>query len=162
MSIGHLITPIDGSCIGDGWFRGTGPCPEVLKISGTYTHLSGSPCSFLATNFASRGKTGFACGGSDAYVADQSDGSQHIDVWRAYRDGIWTSSVDILVYYTGKNALFMSGVINAEPLSYPSARVTKNPAVINGTAECSAPSWSCPTALSATITVNDDGSISIA
>lgn len=161
-----LIVPVAGKCIGDGWFRGSGPCPEVLKVWATYTYSGCGPpaCQFVATDFATRGKTGFACGGSDIYVADQGDGSQRVDVWAAYRAGVWTSSTTIKVYLAAYCAIVSTGVINGEPLSNAAARVTKSGAFLSGTPSgCDAPSgWICPTLLAATITVNDDGTMSIA
>lgn len=157
--------------IGFRWYKGSGPCPDKLDLLADYTFVGSippGPCWIIAANFAGRGKVGHSCGGSDTYVTEWSSGNNRglsIDVWKAHADGIWTSSVAIQVYVAGYAALGLSAQVWAYPTNnFAGYNVTKSSCWLDGTLSgCNAiGGWLCPTNLSATVTVYDDGSLSIA
>ncbi len=96
MSIGTLKQPIlsgVGGCIPLAYFKGVCPCPMRLQV------FTGTWSSNLVVNFNGRGyvgtdQSGSACS-TDPYVSVVSTRIIDIDIWKAYRDGIWTSSVVI-------------------------------------------------------------------
>jgi hypothetical protein len=157
-SIGKLLTPVVhtpsgvGHCIGSEWYRGsTLPCPTPLDIY----HLGDGLAGGMAVNFNGRGKVGDAgssCGGFDPYVTGISFTDYlTVDVWAALRAGVWSSSCIIQVYMA-TGAPIVGEQIQAYPPS-GSLGVTKNVTTQAGT---------CGTVVLATITVNDDGTYSIA
>ena len=129
------------------WFITT-DCPRTLaiRIDATAGDLD------VDVNFNGRGLVGTsACTGTDSYVTVQRASGDivdfGIDVWQAYRDSIWTSSTTIEIYTYS---------------TFPAVgdNITTAPA---GGAKVSAFGgvFACPYALWATITVLDDGTVSV-
>jgi hypothetical protein len=118
-----------------------------------YNDLDASTTPSQAADFASRGKVGPAgyCAGSDTYTVTGSN-SQLINIWQAYKDGVWTSSTTIKIYIKANTGF--GGNIYAQPEYKASSVISIHKAVTN--LACGA------TAITATVTVNDDGTFSIA
>lgn len=139
-------TPINGACPAASWYSAGGGCPDQLRVQ--LSSLSRD----IAVDFAGRGKVGLACGGSDTYLTVGVGGDViYIDVWAARRAGVWSSSVTIDVYAAAGSAL--SDTVEAYPSFNFSAVVSKS--ITDEVAGCG-------TVVKATITVNDDGTFSIA
>ncbi len=139
-------------------------CPDLLLIAALY----GSATIRPMVNFAGRGWVGIGACGSDAYVSaltfpdtydtstsDDPNSIAQVDVWGAYRDGVWTSSTTILVSMYSSPAT--GTTVFGQARNNEANRVTKAITTQN-TAFC--PGGGA--VLQATITVNDDGTISIA
>jgi hypothetical protein len=140
------------------WYQTPSVCPAKLRV----IFNSGGPFG-LVVNFAGRGKTGKGATGTvlcgvDSYVTTLPiPGASmivDIDVWQAYRDGIWTSSTTILCYVLA--GVFVAHDLQAYPLNSGNIE-SKNVTPVD-----SSGAMSCPVTLLATITVNDDGTWSIA
>ena len=154
-SIGRLMTPVNGKCIGLNWYKGFTSCPSNLMITYPgYDVTTGFAGMAVVFNGGAKvGDPSLTDCGTDAYVdAAVTIGSLiQVDVWAAYRAGAWTSSVTILVYH-GQSA--PACTLEAGP-DYATP-VTKAITPQAGTT-CAA-----VTTLKATVTVNDDGTFSIA
>lgn len=157
--------------------------------------LNGDGFTGYALNFNGRGKfngynvatcaaeTYFLGANVDSTLVRSCDGSSMpspnatnfvqlaIDVWKAYRDGVWTSSVNIDVYIlrdSGASADSNSYVIQAR--SPNSGAKDDNPATdgcgcvekTGVTVQSANRLCANATTIKATVTVYDDGSISIA
>lgn len=169
-TIGTLKTPVKagvGGCIPCGWDFDSGGsraiCPANLSVGISYSPVA-FKCPALAVNFAGRGKVGDVCGGSDSYMGaiySIAGGAVQrvvdIDVWRAYRDGVWTSSVTILLYaaadFPSVNDRIIFGVYGTPYI------IGGNKLVSFDASTCASPI--CPTTLLATVTLLDDGTITI-
>lgn len=151
-AIGKFLPPVAGpssvACPGIEWIQGPNACPESLAI---FCDIGSGATNRLAVDFHGRGKVGTACGGSDTYVNVQTNTFVTVDLWGAYRDGIWTSSVTIACY-VGRVGAAASPDIDCHPESNSAAVQTKN--VTND-------ATACGTVVKATITVNADGTFSI-
>ena len=119
-----VTTLIAGSCAPCSW-RSTSACPSVLRIAlGTYLGFLNT----VSINFASRGKVGGYCGGSDEYVTFTDNGATSgsvtvdVDIWRAYQDGIWSSSSTISIYMVSGFAGGISALVY--PLSDPGGSIS--------------------------------------
>lgn len=143
------VVPVAGACIGLAWFPSGFTCPRKLNLD----IRGGIAFSdvIVSVNFAGRGVVSSDCGGSDTYVTftrlDTDRVLVAIDVWAAYRAGVWTSSTTVVIY-TKSNSPDSSDRCDFNPTA--GSKVSAFPF---GTA-CPATSW-------ATITVNDDGTLSI-
>ena len=140
-TIGKWRSPVLTACPDLNWRTNSGPCMDKLTVSTTaYT---------LAANFAGRGKVGGTpgCGGTDSYVTMVTKANALIDIWAAYRAGIWTSSVTILCYLGGAGGGFR-------------VRAAVGPFLVDKTS-LAADAPDCGTTLRATITITDTGAISI-
>lgn len=147
-------------CVDCRWFVGQNGCPDTFTIE-----LSQAACpqlAYLSVDFAGRGKVGGLCGGSDQYVTFANNPgcslgfgpppygpTATIDVWGAYRDGVWSSSVSILCYADSNQPAVLS-----RWFTYP----TNNRAATTDVASfIPANTGACPTILLKTATVMDDG-----
>ena len=156
-SIGRWKTPIiagTGGCLGTGvpWFYGV-TCPDKLQV---YTQLVDTTSS-IDIDFAGRGKSGLDCAFSDSYVSADpgslASNSWFVDVWKAYRDGIWTSSTTIKVYRR-RTTSSTNVALSMTPVSYGIALAVKFVDADVGAA--------CPTTLRGTITITDTGGVTLA
>jgi hypothetical protein len=147
VSIGRFRTPIVDACLPCNWYPATFTCPRKMTL--TVQAFGGD--LLVAANFAGRGQVG-DCGGTDSYVTfDRASASLvrvDVDVWAAYRAGVWSSSTTVLVYTksTGPNAsdrCIVSPSGGTKTFPFP-------------------PGGICPVVLWGTVTVNDDGTLSIA
>lgn len=132
---------------GTAWYEATYPYPDKLIID-----LNGYFDGEISCDFAGRGRVGNLCGGSDSYmVFDAGNGKVTVDVWGAYRASVWSSSTTVKVYIQSETA-------------GTSTRAYVGPSGFNRISKetgFDAP-VACPTTLQATVTINDNGSISIA
>ena len=159
-SIGVWPSPRGGICIPMNWRSSAAPCGGLLGIE---AFTSGA---HVALNFNGRGKVGFGtgegCGGSDAYVFGWAPTSSPkrlgVDVWSAYIDGVWTSSVVVDVYIYHPSSPSFSTSINAYRRSTSGGFGTLVGSKATGTSEL----VSCGTVIKASITVNSDGTVSVA
>jgi hypothetical protein len=129
----------------------------------------------VVTDFNARGKRGYyVCTTAEAYTTPNTGsigtncagGSEYngaycdIDVWQAYIDGIWASSVDISVYLFSSDATLTGVAIRAVGDNYPTrpcpVNLSKASAYSTYPANCAALST-----IRGTITVYDDGTASI-
>ena len=161
-----LRTPILGICLPECWYRTTCPrlgspylfpFPDRLRV---WADNGGYAVYAVTASPAGRGfgpiyDTGGYCSGTDTYI-DSSNG--YVDVWRAYQDGIWTSSVNIEVRVAASSA-FSPAVLCQPHNGYTASTVCEQGYKQPCPADTAA---ACPTTLSATITVYDDGSYAIA
>lgn len=146
-----MLSPYYGLCIGCGWYDGVSVCPIPIEVY--FDTLFTQP--YIAVNFAGRGKVGplGGCGGSDTYVtfftlSGFPDIRAKVDVWAAHKDGVWSSSTTILFYAGG---IELTSTVKAKDhvTTLSSGSVTSNV-------------YSCGSTLLATVTVNDDGTFSVA
>lgn len=174
------------------WFQSYGPyfgqtsdgvCPAVLMIwlDRAQVQAISTPSTNrtdMAFVFNGGTKTGFwKCGslgagscGSDPYgaIAATGCGSQGgyqlivVDVWAARRANAWSSSVTIDVYAATEPAgtIDLCASIGLIGASVPVPSATGYLVKKSITTELAA--LACPTVVKATITVNEDGSVSIA
>lgn len=146
-SIGKIRSPIVDVCLACNWYPTGFVCPRRMTLN---LQAFGGDL-IVAVNFAGRGQAG-DCGGTDTYVSisriDASRVAIDINVWAAYRAGVWTSSTTVLVYgkSTGPNA-------SDRCIVSPSGGTKTSPFPAGGV---------CPVTLWGTVTVNDDGTLSIA
>jgi hypothetical protein len=145
-SIGKWLALGSGACIGLAWRKNAATCPDLLRLE-TTTALGAT----VAVDFAGRGKLGATCGGGDTYVTFTSFWRADIDIWKAYADGVWTSSTTIDVYMDGLTAIAKD--LDVYPIDNYSAFIRKS-GIIRDTVNCG-------TVVKATVTVNDDGTFSI-
>ena len=99
-SIGIIKTPVKpgvGGCLDCNWYKQSGvgvPCPSLLQIYFPYD--GDTAITFLGSPLVGE----FCPDFSASYcTADSGTGFFYVDVWAAYRDGAWTSSVTIALYY---------------------------------------------------------------
>ena len=172
-SIGRLIWPIRagvGGCLSCDWFkRSADACPVSLVIRETVVNSTLDRCYDLS----SAGKVGFQCSAwtfdspvySYGLYVTETGGTfaqRHtkVDIWKAYRDAVWTSSttIDIYDYVFGGPAsrTYICGIADASP-SGSAGFITSDSVTVSVPAGVGP-----PTAKVATITVNDDGTFSIA
>lgn len=150
-SIGLLKSPIlpgVGGCIDLNWYQGTSACPLLLRITCSMVFPP-----FIVVNFAGRGKTdqfSLLCPFTDPYVTSGGN-TITVDVWAAYRAGVWTSSTTILIY--GNNPT-LGGFATLSASKAGLDTVAISPSVPLG-------SGVCPATLIGTVTVTDTGGISI-
>jgi len=151
-TIGRWKSPYSGLCLPVDWYdsfwSAACPGPIVISLTGSW-HISRK----LSTNFAGRGILGGNCSScaADQYYLTCGATAVSIDVWKAYLDGVWTSSTTILVYASKTSGA--SGNLTTRDPSSTTVDVTAIGADTTG---------SCPTTLQVTITVNDDGTFSVA
>lgn len=113
----------------------------------------------LSVNFAGRGKVGGDCGGADEYVAFSGGGvsqeaTVYVDVWKAHKDGVWSSSVEIKLYITLSPYVVDTGILSAGPVGFPGG--------ISGfTSTFLDPPGACPPTLLKTFNVFDDKTYSL-
>lgn len=140
-----------------GWI-GSGPCPTKVGVF-SYAMPSGY-CANVGVRFNggamidAKGK----CGGSDPYVTVQSGTSSdgglcRVDVWKAFHDGVWTSSVEIEVGYVLSNpAAFFPFVPLINPFGSSTPKFTPEEST----------TCECPTVVHYTITVGQTGIVTVA
>ena len=149
-----MVYIVKGPCISCTWYGfGTSPCPSNVAISG-FAFDAASIVS-ASIDFAGRGKVGGICGGADEYVTFTTNGtgrtfSATVDVWSAFLDGAWSSSTVLLVYAASTGVVSGSDVIFADGAG---TFLNKNGAFQS--------TGACPTTLIATVTVLDNGTLSI-
>jgi len=135
--------PVDGS---------VRACPLQLLINGELGYI-------LAVALSGGVRRSTLCGSGGSYVTFSSDDRYFcVDVWKAYRDGFWTSSLAVQVY---GYSLFGAGIsnLNVGRASRPLG------GSITSTYSALWPSGSsptCPTTLVKTVTVTASGGISVA
>ena len=144
-----------GRCLPTKWYY-TGSiartCPSSL-----YTYVTDGGSGFerwQAVNFAGRGKADLnaACS-TDAYVTG-SGPNLYIDVWKAHRDGVWTSSVTIDYYIAADGAIASCAwEIYLANIFVPEETRT--------TSLASVALLSCPLVFKYTITLTDIGGITV-
>ncbi len=167
-----IKTPVGGRCLPLTWYKpyiyagspAAQVCPDLIAIA----------CSAAADtvrtviNLAGRGWMGVGCAMTDPYirlpipletwqdvVSYDSNSVIFVDVWQALRDAIWASSVTIEVRVTSPTT----------PTTdiYTHARNGIDNEVHKAvTAQSTLGGIGCGSVLKATITVNDDGTFSIA
>lgn len=151
-----LNSPVSeaGGCVSCSWMSSDSlVCPDVFRIdiSGLYPTTPNT-----AVTFAGRTKVGGGCGGSDQYITFTFDSPSvgdifiDIDVWGAYRDGVWSSSTTILLHIDSPLGPFSSGTAVK---MYPQSYGTQTDVPVSVTFG----SGGCPLNTSATITLLDDG-----
>lgn len=152
-SIGRFRT----NCLGDEWFNNgfiQRICPAPL--TGYITDGGTGADRWLAINFAGRGKTDTyaACGFTDPYVTFSGGPNSSVDIWGAHRAGIWTSSVDIEYFLAADAAIAAANfeLSAADLFSTIASRTLALPASVLG---------ACPPTLHYTVTITDDGTISV-
>lgn len=134
------------------WYRNNSStiCPQPMQIT-----LSGHlGFEEITIEFNGRGRVGIDCPGSDVYVTPGSGiTGAFVDVWAAYRAGVWTSSVDIEILLS--HAFPPYGLTvrarprNASPVATKAVTLSELAGV-------------CPILTLATVTVYEDGTWSIA
>jgi hypothetical protein len=150
-----------------GWYQEGGPCASRLQI---FVDGLLSPAE-IAINFDGRGfdnwNNGFCGTSADTYITKDDTFTFGVDVWRAYQDGIWTSSVAIQIAVGAQSpttrtlTAFRRGY--TAPTDYTPSddqdEVTKSvtPQYNGGSY-----GYYCAGPVKATVTVNDDGTFSIA
>jgi len=162
-------TTVGGLCLPLAWYKRyqfsaaqyrAQVCPDLLLIG---VDVLGGFNATVRVNLAGRGlANGGACG-TDTYVSrlvfpEVPDGSTAfndvvmVDVWQAYRDGIWTSSTTVEIALSSISGSARTLIV--QPRNNSAIAVTKSvtPQVTGF----------CPSTIKATVTVNDDGTISIA
>jgi hypothetical protein len=154
-SIGLLRKPIIpgvGGCPDRGWFvlnSVFGPCPQQLKIGNTGSAV------WLAVSFNGGPIVSATCGASAAYVTETSvDNWFDIDVWAAYRAGVWSSSTTVRVYgsaFSGGATIAISGFKGSAFTGVTKSGVSVPLGVYPA----------CPPNLLATFTVTDAGLLTV-
>jgi hypothetical protein len=145
-----LNVPVQGACIGPDWRLGNAtPCPDVLAViaSGGYV---GAQIPGRNQVGPDPGFDALHCGGTDTYIT-RSFPYVYIDIWRAFRDGIWSSSVAIDVF-----------IRVFDIPQYISVSIRNKPSRVVGKSTSESNYLTCPTAPCAVLTVNDDGSFTLA
>lgn len=131
------------------FFQDGYPCGNPLVINLNSSAFAGN----LAVDFNGRGKVGLTCAGSDSYVTFFNQRSALIDVWKAWRDGIWTSSVTVNCYGLASiSPLPLSAGWFAAPATFTYLASKNAPCQLGGT---------CSTTLSGVVTFNDNGTVSV-
>jgi hypothetical protein len=159
-----LKQPVGTHCVdcnngGTDWiyYQGATPdvCPQQLRVSTPFV-----TDGVLAVSFNGSSPTSNNCGNLGGYISAPNafDFDLDVDVWLAYAQGAWTSSTTVSVYAVGPPAgspMTISGAKN----SFGGGSVS-----LGGIVPPTSASWltDCPSVQVATITIMDDGSISIA
>lgn len=151
-----------GACIGECWYDyrvgdscGRNACPSLVVIS-TLTCFT----TKFAANFNGRGKTGHSCAGTDTYVSTNTT-SLFIDVWKAYADGVWTSSVVIEVYASQPSSCGAAVALSIDIVPFSTSRNAACASLsLNGSSSATVLDQACPTFNVATLTVFDNGTMS--
>lgn len=165
---GVCLTDINWQAVGGYAYGSPGPCPASLWISADDPEAYWPDTGEMYVNFNGRGwNKSYASGCPTAVTTDQYiefpggriDEAQ-VDVWRAYADNVWSSSCTIeikrLAFFTFNSVLHAWRNHWSVPSSDP-LKVTKSIATSGGYF------GDCPSAtIRATITVNDDGTFSVA
>lgn len=173
-----LKAPVNGKCLPVTWYKNrvysdfstqSQICPDYLCIGALFQ--AGKIIRSMV-NFNGRGWANAASCGTDTYVLafptstpgliEEGSGSPLvdpnsqllIDVWGAYRAGVWTSSVTIQIALTTNAAT--TTTVHAQPVNDQSLRVSK------AAVSPQIGALLCSTIVVATVTVNDDGTFSIA
>lgn len=145
------ITPRNGIYQADGANTG-GNCYGLgAQISGRSFYAEYA-YGFTAAQYTS-------CGTVDPYIfvsgwfgSSPSHPVLYIDIWKAYIDGIWSSSVTVDIYADiagGSEAVRVGNQSDTCP-----SDVTKNISAVSSI-------YTCPTVKRCTVTVNDDGSFTV-
>jgi hypothetical protein len=166
----RLKKPFFGLCLPDSWYDPyqfeifqyrPQVCPDYLHL--TARRNSDNVALRIRLNFDSRGwaSTGGSCG-TDTYIsfptfpevsAEGANGLK-LAVWQAHVDGIWTSSVTCSV--TAVNDFgAVAATIKVQRFNSLTDQVTKSITSETGALNCGG-------VVKGTITVNDDGTFSIA
>jgi hypothetical protein len=163
VSVGLLPTPFFTACPSNDW-RAAQSYNPPYSTAGTclnklFVYINLDYISKIAVDFASRGKVGPAvgCGGADTYVTfdPTSPNEAYIDVWKAYADGVWTSSTTVKIY---GGRIYMP----SSPARLYVARISSHSLPPGVSLAASTDTAACGTTLQATVTVNDNGTFSIA
>lgn len=154
-----MRTTIGGLCLPDCWYPTTCSriasgrviaCPGQLRFMGSPSY----EIHHIALSLGGRPITGGTCGGADPYVTDQGESTLDVDIWRAYADGIWTSSVDIRVYAAGYGNY--GGTVDAR-VSFDRLANLPPPCAYQYRFTSQLADVPCPTTLVVTATVYDSG-----
>lgn len=141
------------SCAPCCW-RVTAACPDVLRLSMDFAGPPIPPPTIsIWPQFNGEASAGVCTLGP--YVTVVSSGTPrtwNIDVWRAFRDGAWTSSVTVAIYSRSTTPNIDFGPLNDTALS-----CWQNFVYVGALDSCVAPGVPV-----ATITILDDGTMSIA
>ena len=145
-------------CISCAWrFVDSQVCPDILRIEFICGIVGLFPHS-VSVDFAGRGKVGGNCGGTDEYVTFSNNPQTtsdptyvYVDVWRALRDSVWTSSTSIR-FYAAKNNPVVLSLYKARPSQYDAELLNTGGGIPDATA-------GCPTTTLRNIIVMDDGSL---
>lgn len=159
-----ITNGIDVICLPAEWYSSA--CVVRKLVIGTFND-TGSSAYRIAWDFHGRGKHGASCAYSEIYSIDGSatklcgkssgGAGRHFDVWQAWTDGIWTSSVVIAVYADYSVA---STKVIAAAKSFSDDNAWAE--AVCKTISIGTPDVTCPTSLKATVTVYDDGTYTIA
>jgi hypothetical protein len=143
-------------------FWGFDICPRPISLA------VGSSLSSAVSGGWWSGKIGNAyssgCSGSDPLVANGASGRINVNVWEAWKQGLWSSSVVISFYvYTSFNITVTAGAGLYKGFTDPS---NPTPSISDAGATASksltAQTLRCPDFKYFDLTVYDDGSIGIA
>ncbi len=138
-------------------------CPTNLWMRVIPFSVAGT--ANLSIDFAGRGKVGGGCGGTDTYVGFSGNGGNtpfgRVDVWGAYRDGIWTSSTTVAVYIADTVPGVPSSVIGYRAEGTYPTNINYGEAALLKSGGAFDPGV-CGTTLYATFTILDDGTVSVA
>ncbi len=153
-SVGLWRSPVlpTGGCPDTDWFGDSShrlTCPGKLRLTWTGVNFDDSGISFNGG-----AKVGTYCGAS-AYVTISPGAYIDIDVWAAYRAGVWTSSLALTIYHAA---------VVATPYTLTAAKPNSLGAVTKSTTMGIGGPLppSCPLKLQATVTVTDAGVLTIA
>lgn len=126
------------------WYTGSAGCPNVIGI----TFFSTNPTYADAISFAGRPLVGTNCLSSETYVTyDVASRTFSVDIWKAYKAGVWTSSTTIVGYSQ-----------NAAPTVFDGSQDSIRFLQSNFTS--SAITGICPTVAKVTYTITDTGVVS--
>jgi hypothetical protein len=157
--------PQNGSCM---WVETSSACPASIGIRRNVYAGGAVDFSVFSPDFLSTGKYGEFCS-SSSYVSlitstaafPYNGDFDTIDVWKAYADGLWTSSCVIDVYRGRKSGSLGCGT---SPYAWQTPLRTKpinasSPSSVDlaTTGDSGGVCDSCPTSLAGTLTVYDDG-----
>lgn len=140
------------------WRFAGGVCPGTLTI---YTGGIDANYKLGISGAWITGTVGDHCAGTDPYLSIPGGtfGQVDIDVWKALADGLWTSSVvfNVKQHYAAAGGGTRAGSIVASPNG-----VTPSAQLLFPTINDINPGNVCPTTNVATVTVNDDGTFTLA
>jgi hypothetical protein len=152
----------DTICLPAEWYSSA--CVVRKLVIGTFTD-TGSVAYRMAYDFHGRGKHMAACTYTETYSGPGSATKlcgktagigMHFDVWKAWEDGIWTSSV-VIRLYADYSVASTKVVAVAKSFSNDNAWAEE----VCTTISIGTPDVTCPTTLVATVTVYDDGTYTI-